>query len=262
MEEYDNKFYGADASPTSVRCNWCGHVFQIMQYRNFHIDTHPQWHEVLMKGDFFRLPCPNCQNPADISYPATYLDSHEKLGISLIPGLDSSEAEEELEAINKTAAPLIRPGMRRRVVGTFYAMQEQVLARELKLDDRVLQLLKPLIIGQQQSMGKEVWNGFFAGISCTGERENNAIYFSSRPGGQNTPEEEQAKRYLEELYQEPVYHFDIHMTNHQVERIGINETAYQLCSQILAQAGYEEDDGFFHIYDLNWAISIHNQRRA
>lgn len=65
--------------------------------------------------------------------------------------------------MNRNLERLELPGMKRRAAGNFYAVQELVRAQDAGLDERVLQLVKPLIIGQLQSQGEVVWNGFFRG---------------------------------------------------------------------------------------------------
>ena len=61
-----------------------------------------------------------------------------------------------------------------------------------------------------------------------------------------------------DAYAEDVYQFDIYLTNGEIIPQGINDTAYQICMNILQEKGLTDDDGQFHLYDLSWAIDIHN----
>ncbi len=50
-----------------------------------------------------------------------------------------------------------------------------------------------------------------------------------------------------------------YLTNGDVIPHGINDTAYQICMNILADKDLVKDDGLFHLYDLSWSIDFHNR---
>lgn len=242
----------ADVDSARVRCAQCGAEETIAQYLCFDMNRHPDQRETLLDGAFFHWRCPQCGADTDFSYPCWYLDPEGGIAAVLSPGLDSAapDALQRLSEMDRHLEGLALPGLIHRAAGTFYNLQELARIAGTGLDDRVLHLIKPLLIGQLQAAGEQVWNGFFAGVL--------------RPGdGGALPEHGVLRIYLDgadnsDPDQETVYCYDIHLTDRTVLHTGVNDGAYQLCTRMLAQSGYGADDGRFHLYDLNWAIGIHN----
>ena len=77
------------------------------------------------------------------------------------------------------------------------------------------------------------------------EQMDDTIYFSTQKDQSN-------------VYCEDIYQFHIYLTNGDIILHGINDTAYQICMNILADKGLADDDGLFHLYDLSWSIHFHN----
>lgn len=231
------------------QCMKCQTIGELREYHGLDLTRCPDGKEKLLQGEFFQWVCPKCGVKADTAWPCWYFDPEARLGISLAPGIDSSAGEGAVRAMNQNLDGLPLPGMTRRVVGNFYAMQELVRAQDLGLDHRLVQLVKPLIIGQLQSQGEEVWNGFFQGVSTpeAAEEPVRAVLYASI-GPDKTPE-----------YGQPIYWYDIHLTNRTVVHTGVNEVIFQMCEQMLERLELPPDDGKFHLYDLNWAISCHNR---
>ena len=229
------------------QCAKCGAVSQVKQYHGLDLQQYPDGKEKLLEGEFFQWRCSRCGLESDISWPCWYFDPEARLGVALVPGIDSSDGGEALRMMNQNLEGLALPGMTRRAAGNFYAVQEQVRVQEAGLDDRVIQLIKPLIIGQLQSQGEVVWNGFFQGVSIPDPAEEplHAVLYAS----QNQQPE----------YGRPVYWYDIHLTNRDVVHTGVNEMIFQMCQGMLEQMQLPADDGGFQLYDLNWAISCHNR---
>ena len=233
------------------KCMQCGTISELEEYHGLDLTRNPEGKEKLLKGEFFQWSCPKCGMgmKIDTAWPCWYLDPEAKLGISLVPGIDSSEAEGELQMMDQDLEGLGRPDMKRRAVGNFYAMQEIVRAHDAGFDDRVVLLVKPLILGQLQSRGEVVWNGFFQGVSTPDPAEepvHAVLYASLDPDG--IP-----------AYGQPIYWYDIHLTDRKVVHSGVNEVLFQMCQQMLEQSGAQPDDGRFHLYDLNWAIRFHDR---
>lgn len=231
------------------QCMQCKTISQLEQYHGLDLSRYPDGKEKLLEGGFFHWRCPKCGLEADTAWPCWYFDPEEKLGVALVPDLDSSGGDGALQAMNQDLEHLALPGMRHRAVGNFFAMQEQVRARAAGLDDRVIQLVKPLIIGQLQSAGEVVWNGFFQGVSVPDPAEEpvHAVLYASI-GPDKTPE-----------YGRPIYWYDIHLTSRNIIHTGVNEAVFQICRGMLERLDLQPDDGAFHLYDLNWAISCHNR---
>lgn len=231
------------------QCARCGAVGELKEYHGLDLSQNPEGKELLLKGEFFQWRCPKCGLEADTAWPCWYFDPEAKLGVALVPGIDSSDGGEALRVMNQNLEGLELSGMKRRAAGNFYAVQELVRAQDAGLDDRLLQLVKPLIIGQLQSRGEVVWNGFFQGVSTPDPADEplHAVLYASI--GPDRPPE----------YGQPVYWYDIHLTNRNVVHTGVNQVIFDMCRQMLDRLGEEPDDGSFRLYDLNWAIGCHNR---
>lgn len=235
--------FGADGEPIMVSCGQCSQTDQIMQYHCIDVSVHPDWKRLLLEG-FFEWNCPHCGFRSDFSYPCRYLDTEHRLTIVLNPNL----SEETLEEMNSRLKGLVSGLYCRRAVNNFYAMREMVRIHELSLDDRVIQLMKPLIIGQMQAAGLEVWNGFFSHIENQDEdRPVENIIYMKQDG---------------DSYCGPVYWFHIYLTDGSVSLQGANELIFKYCRNLLLQQGKESCDAWFHHYDLSWAIDFHNKSNS
>lgn len=231
------------------QCMKCQTIGELREYHGLDLSRCPDGKEKLLEGKFFQWRCPKCGLEADTAWPCWYFDPEAKLGVALVPGIDSSDAGEALQVMNRNLEGLELPSMKRRAAGNFYAVQELVQAQDAGLDERVLQLVKPLIIGQLQSQGEVVWNGFFQGVSTPDPAEEplHAVLYASI-GPDKAPE-----------YGQPIYWYDIHLTNRNIVHTGVNQVVFDMCRQMLDRLGEEPDDGRFRLYDLNWAISCHNR---
>lgn len=234
-------------SQTTVQCQHCGSVFTAQRINCFDTLLWPEGRQLLDGDAFFHPVCPQCQTRAEISYPSRYIDRESGIAAVLVPDIENQEPDELLMQMNRYMDRLALDGMEHRAVGNFYAMAEQMRIHQHGLNDRAIQLLKPLIIGNLQSQGFEVWNGFFMDLlhpEGTEQRED-TLYMSTQED-------------ITAVYTEDVYQFYIYLTSGEIIPRGINETAYQICMNILKDKELADDDGLFHFYDLNWAINVHN----
>lgn len=234
-------------SQITVQCQCCNRVFPAQRINCIDTLVWPEGRHILEDGSFFLPVCPQCQTRTEISYPSRYIDRELGIAAVLVPGIENQNPDELLPYMNQHIKKLALDGMQRRAVGNFYAMAEQMRIRRHDLNDKAVQLLKPLIIGGLQSRGFEVWNGFFMDLLHPegAEQMEDTVYMA-------TPENK------ETVYEEDVYQFYIYLTNGDIIPHGINDTAYQICMNILADNGLDSDDGQFHLYDLSWAIGVHN----
>lgn len=232
---------------TTVQCQHCNHIYVVQRINCIDTLLWPEGRKVLDEEEFFHPVCPQCQTQAEISYPCRYIDKELGCAAVLVPNIENQDTDALLMHMNRSLGNLALSGMEHRAVGNFYAMAEQMRIHRHHLNDKAIQLLKPLIIGNLQSRGLEVWNGFFMGLIHPekAEQMTNTLYLSTQENS-------------EDAYAEDVYQFDIYLTNGEILSQGINDTAYQISMNILQEKGLADDDGQFHLYDLSWAISIHN----
>lgn len=233
--------FGCDAGPARLQCRECGFTGSFLQIHNIDVSVRPEWKMKLME-DFFEWECPQCGCQAQLCYPCRYFDPEMKLSVVVRPDADA----DLIGAMNARLGAHPIPGFRRRLAEHFFSLREIVLMRDAGLDDRVVHLLKPLIIGRLQAMDYEIWDGFFSHLEVPvdGAARDHVLYMN---------EEEEAS------FREPIFWFCIHLTDGETELHGINRTAYRLCSQTLVKHGDGRDDGAFHLYGLDWAIAVHNE---
>lgn len=146
-------------SKTTVQCQRCSHIYLAQRINCVDTLLWPEGREVLEEGGFFHPVCPQCQAQAEVSYPSRYIDKELGCAAVLIPGIENQDTRPLFTQMNRHLEELALDGMERRAVGNFHAMAEQVRIHKHHLDDKAVQLLKPLIIGNLQSQGYEVWNG-------------------------------------------------------------------------------------------------------
>ena len=236
-----------NVSQTTIQCQRCGNVFPVQRINCFDTLLWAKGRQVLDEGNFFHPACPQCQMQADISYSSRYIDQELGIAVVLVPDIENQDTNELFSCMNQYIDRLALGRMQHRAVGNFYSMAEQMRIHQYNLNDRAVQLLKPLIIGNLQAQGFEVWNGFFMDLLHPNgaEQMDDTIYMSTQENSG-------------EVYKEDVYQFHIYLTNGDIIPRGINDTAYQICLNILREKELENDDGHFHLYDLSWAIGIHN----
>ena len=232
---------------TTVQCQHCGSVFPVQRINCIDTLLWPEGRQILDEDTFFHPVCPQCQTRAEISHPSRYIDRESGIAAVLVPDIENQDFDELLMRMNRYMDRLSLDGMEHRAVGNFYALAEQMRIHQHGLNDRAIQLLKPLIIGNLQSQGFEVWNGFFMDLLHPegNEQMEDTIYMSTQED-------------MTAVYAEDVYQFYIYLTNGEIIPRGINETAYQICMNIVKSKELTDDDGLFHLYDLSWAIDIHN----
>ena len=232
----------------TVQCRHCNELFVTQCINCFDTLLWPKGRQLLNQNQFFHPVCPHCHTSTEIIYPSRYIDRELGIAAVLIPDIENQDADELFSSLNCYTNSLALDGMEHRVVGNFYAMAEQMRIHKYHLNDKAIQLMKPFIIGNFQSRGFEVWNGFFMERIHPEKAEqlDDTIYFSTQ--------EDQSNAYSEDIYQ-----FYIYLTNGDVIPHGINDTAYQICMNILADKDLVKDDGLFHLYDLSWSIDFHNR---
>lgn len=245
MNEQRQPMY-ANAGPARTTCQQCGSPFAFLQHHCFSYMDNPQYADILLRDDFFKPVCPECGGVAELCYASRCVDSLHKLCVVLRPGIEEEDTDAVCGEMNKRLSELGGNDWRRRAVGNFQSMQEQLIIRMANLDDRVIQLLKPLIIGQMQASGKEVWNGFFTHAEHSPDSSHENVLIMAEDNE------------LEAAYKEPLLWFRIILTNGEQEKQGINHTAYRLCQRMLERGKMAEDCGEFQHFDLSWAISYHN----
>ncbi len=234
-------------SELTVQCCHCNELFVAQRINCFDMLLWPEGRQILNENEFFHPVCPHCHIATEIIYPSRYIDRELGIAAVLIPDIEHQDTDELFSSLNRYMGSLALNGVQHRAVGNFYALSEQMRIHKYHLNDKAVQLMKPFIIGNLQSRGYEVWNGFFMERVHPekAEQMDDTIYFSTQ--------EDQSNVYCEDIYQ-----FHIYLTNGDIILHGINDTAYQICMNILADKGLADDDGLFHLYDLSWSIHFHN----
>ncbi len=179
----------------TVQCRHCNELFVTQCINCFDTLLWPKGRQLLNQNQFFHPVCPHCHTSTEIIYPSRYIDRELGIAAVLIPDIENQDADELFSSLNCYTNSLALDGMEHRVVGNFYAMAEQMRIHKYHLNDKAIQLMKPFIIGNLQSRGFEVWNGFFMERIHPEKAEqlDDTIYFSTQ--------EDQSNAYSEDIYQ-------------------------------------------------------------
>lgn len=225
----------------SITCPYCKETGEAPKIFSMDAGEHPQLREAILSNKIFGWQCPSCGRKIDYIYNSWYFDPEYKLNVVVL----SMNEQPALADRNALLAGCAMPGYLHRIVDTAYGMAELLRIAQAGLDDRIVNLIKPLVIGALQSQGKLVWNGFFAGIA-EDNGEESQIFHSSHPEGEDFPPDDD---YL---------WFDIYLTDMECVRCGTDWNFYRFCKKML-ETKEGADDGTYRHICLDWAIEFHRE---
>lgn len=134
----------------TVVCPTCGQTTTatIWSSLNTNIDTEAK--ERLLKGTLLTSVCPKCGAKNALHYPMLYHDPDKKLMVYLAPTAeDRKEVEQTFGSKNSIASAFV--GYTYRIVTSPDEMREKAIIAECGMDDRVVEVLKLVILGLAES---------------------------------------------------------------------------------------------------------------
>lgn len=136
--------------PYPVQCN-CGEPLLAPLAEGVNVKRTPEVREQIIAGTFHRVRCANCNRETTVEKEFFYTDFTRNAFIKVKPRQERhlwKQASEALDAdVRRVPESLSRPKDRKlRVVFGLAELREKLIAEDADLDDRVVELLKVLLI--------------------------------------------------------------------------------------------------------------------
>jgi len=131
-----------------LACPKCGHKHMLKKYTRINVTQKKDLKEDILKNRLFSFACEECEFKAPLTYESLYLDSKKKLVLFLAPVM-TSEVEEELSRLDREHTGT------KRIVDNINDFKEKILITDMKFDDRVIEIIKILYIGQMKKEMKD-----------------------------------------------------------------------------------------------------------
>ena len=140
----------------TVRCPQCGKEIEFTMWQSIN-DEMPFAMKDIITGKLFETECKNCGKRITVNYPILVNDMAHSVMIYYIFPKDKEQTEKALDFMKKTYDG------RLRIVTNQASLREKVAIFNEELDDRIIELLKAIIIEQIQEQldSKEVQGAYF-----------------------------------------------------------------------------------------------------
>jgi hypothetical protein len=190
----------ADIKEQHFDCSQCKTVQKIELIDSVNAAEQPALAELVKKHELFMHECSVCGHKTETLYPFLYHDPANKLMVYFVPSTERDIQELAGEAItfmNEAIGATLLKGSNSkvsedyeyRIVATYTELLEKIYARELGLDDRILEATKLYYLGQLGSQAPmESLIGFFLvpdegtpvfSITFSDEREGTSAFHRS-----------------------------------------------------------------------------------
>jgi len=137
--------------PYEVKCPACGTGFTAPLARGININRTPALKQQIIDGSFHTVTCPSCRQRHYVEKEFSYIDFAANLFIKVRPRQEKhlwKEASAELsQQVKEVPESLSHAGSRTlRVVFGLAELKEKIIAQQYSLDDRMVELMKALLI--------------------------------------------------------------------------------------------------------------------
>ncbi len=140
-----------------VTCPDCGNKQNFVVWQNIIADADPQLKEKVLNGELFVFTCEKCGKKFPITYPCLYHDMAKHLLVYLT--MDANSIKEMNDILFKSPETFeiqARQGYIYRAVSTVNELAEKIMIHDMKLDDRVIEIIKMLILFKSGNEGMDV----------------------------------------------------------------------------------------------------------
>ena len=124
-----------------LACPQCGHKHMLRKYKRINVTEKAGLKEDILKNRLFVFRCEKCNYLAPLTYECHYTDSKRKLNIYMAPEV-TEETEQTLRDLNEKVEGT------KRLVDNINDLKEKIMIRENHMDDRVVELVKIMVINQ------------------------------------------------------------------------------------------------------------------
>lgn len=136
--------------PTSITCS-CGKTFPAHVAHTLNVRRSPDLRERILDLQLHRVVCPHCKQEMTVERPMSYVDPDRNAVFFVQPrsGRVGYRRDSQRLAAATTGLPRrlsAARGRQARVVYGLDELREKLVAQDLELDDRVVELLKALVV--------------------------------------------------------------------------------------------------------------------
>ena len=131
-----------------LACPKCGHKHMWKKYQRINVTEKQHLKDDILKNRLYAFTCEECSFTAPLTYESLYLDSKKKLNIYMSPVM-SAEIDKELERLNHELSG------HKRIVDNINDLKEKILISDMQFDDRVIEIIKVMYLGQLKEEMKE-----------------------------------------------------------------------------------------------------------
>lgn len=166
----------------SIKCPKCSHLNEVTIWSSITSDDSQDLKKDLLGAKINIFRCDNCSHVALMPNPLLYHDKSKKLMLSFTPCNDNLEKMEIFNNIKKTSKEsgelenLLEYNL--RFVTNYDTMLEKILIFDNDLHDKVIEVLKVLILMQEPEKSEQR-------IAVFGKKENDYIEFLIRDKEEN-----------------------------------------------------------------------------
>lgn len=140
-------------SKQSVRCPKCSQLNEVTVWNMITVKDSPDLKDDLLKGKVNIFRCTACSHTAIMPSPMLYHDEDKRLMISFSPSNDPVKREKlfnEVKTSSRESGELKRfEGYNLRFVADFNALLEKILIFDAGLNDKVIEVIKLMILSQE-----------------------------------------------------------------------------------------------------------------
>lgn len=142
---------------SEISCPECGNKQNFVTWQNIVADLDPELKEKVLNGELFLFTCEKCGKKFPITYPCLYHDMAKHLLVYLTNDLESiKEMNKALLDSPETFEIQSRQGYIYRAVSTVNELAEKIMIHDMELDDRVIEIIKMLILFKSGNDGMDV----------------------------------------------------------------------------------------------------------
>ncbi len=169
-------------SKQSIKCPQCGQLNDINVWSSITSDDSPDLKKELLSAKINIFRCDNCSHTALLPNPLLYHDKNKKLMISFTPSNDEKTKIQLFENIKKTSKESGElenlEDYNLRFITNYDTMLEKILIFDNGLHDKIIEVLKVLILMQEPDRAEQR-------IAVFGKKEDDYIEFLIRDKVEN-----------------------------------------------------------------------------
>lgn len=169
-------------SKQAIKCPKCSHLNDVTVWSSITADDSEDLKKDLLSAKINMFRCENCSHTALMPNPLLYCDKQKKLMLSFTPANDEKTAQSLFQSIKKTSKESGEleklENYNLRFVTNYDTMLEKILIFDNGLHDKVIEVLKVLILMQEPEKAD-------GRIAVFGKKEDDYLEFLIRDKEEN-----------------------------------------------------------------------------